>query len=204
MNVKLTEAQKIQILNSTDVAIVMQQILLRENKIRRNQEHFWVVGLNNKQKILFIELVSLGASNRVNVDPPDLFRMAIYKLATAVILVHNHPSGVAKPSDADMEFTKNMIVAGKLLRVDVLDHLIISDKIYTSFIDLGIMDKLIKAAKKILPTSAKPERELIAKETQMDMASKMLNKKEPLAKIIEFTGLTKKEVESLQGKTKKK
>jgi DNA repair protein RadC len=60
MNVRLTKDQKIQLLNSEDVYQVTQQILLRENKIRRNQELFWAVGLNNDNKILFIELISLG------------------------------------------------------------------------------------------------------------------------------------------------
>ncbi|MGX1930135.1 JAB domain-containing protein [Flagellimonas sp. 2504JD4-2] len=86
-------------------------MLLRENKIRRNQEHFWVVGLNTKNKILFIELIGLGAVNRVNADPPDVFRMAIYKLATKVILVHNHPSGVVDASKGDQEFTDRILLS---------------------------------------------------------------------------------------------
>ncbi|MFL0070261.1 JAB domain-containing protein [Tenacibaculum maritimum] len=61
MNVRLSKEQKIQILDSTDVYKVMQQVLLRENKIRRNQEHFWVVGLDNSNKILLIEFIGLGA-----------------------------------------------------------------------------------------------------------------------------------------------
>ena len=72
--------------------------MLRENKIGRNQEHFWVIGLDNQNKILFIELVGLGAVNRVGANPPDVFRMGIYKLAVGMILVHNHPSGNLKPS----------------------------------------------------------------------------------------------------------
>lgn len=60
MNVRLSHEQKIRLLNSQDVYKVMQQVLLRENKIRRNQEHFWVIGLDNKNKILFIELIGLG------------------------------------------------------------------------------------------------------------------------------------------------
>lgn len=108
MNVRLTKEQKIKVLNSVDIYFVMQQILLRENKIRRNQEHFWVVGLDNKNKVLFIELIGLGAVNRVNANPPDVFRMAIYKLAVKVILVHNHPSGSVDTSKGDHEFTDRM------------------------------------------------------------------------------------------------
>lgn len=144
MNVRLTKDQKIKVLNSADIYAIMQQVLLRENKIRRNQEHFWVVGLNHNNKILFVELIGLGASNRVNADPPDVFRMAIYKLASKLILVHNHPSGSHEVTDADITFTDHMLKAGKLIKVEVLDHLVITETNYTSFADQGVMDKLQK------------------------------------------------------------
>ena len=142
MNVRLTKEQKIQVLNSSDIYKVMQQILLREHKIRRNQEHFWVVGLNNNNKILFIELVGLGAVNRVNANPPDIFRMGIYKLAVKMILIHNHPSSHIKPSDADKQFTDRILKVGKLINIEVIDHLIISEEKYTSFADKGIIKEL--------------------------------------------------------------
>lgn len=145
MNVRLSQEQKIKVLNSEDVYAIMQQILLRENKIRRNQEHFWVVGLDTKNKVLFIELIGLGAVNRVNADPPDVFRMAIYKLATKMILVHNHPSGSVEPSQADLDFTDKMLKVGKLLNVEVVDHLVIAEKDYVSFTDRGIMKDLSKS-----------------------------------------------------------
>lgn len=145
MNVRLTKEQKVKILNSTHIYDVMQQILLRENKIRRNQEHFWVVGLDTKNKILFIELIGLGAVNRVNANPPDVFRMGIYKLAVRMILVHNHPSGDVEPSKADLDFTDRMLKVGKLINIEVIDHLIISESEYTSFEDEGTMAKLRKS-----------------------------------------------------------
>lgn len=145
MNVRLTQQQKIQLLNSKDVYKIMQQVLLRENKIRRNQEHFWVIGLDNASKILFIELIGLGAVNRVNANPPDVFRMGIYKLAFKMVLVHNHPSGNIKPSQQDQDFTDRMLKVGKLINIEVIDHLVISEEKYTSFIDEGIMDQLKKS-----------------------------------------------------------
>ncbi|WP_258538882.1 JAB domain-containing protein [Flagellimonas abyssi] len=145
MNVRLTQEQKIKVLNSADIYAIMQQVLLRENKIRRNQEHFWVVGLNHNNKILFVELIGLGASNRVNADPPDVFRMAIYKLASKLILVHNHPSGTHEVTDADITFTDHMLKVGKLIKVEVLDHLVITETNYTSFADQGVMDELQKS-----------------------------------------------------------
>ncbi len=145
MNVRLTKDQKIRILNSDDIYTVMQQILLRENRIRRNQEHFWVVGLNNSNKILFIELLGLGTVNRVNANPPEIFRMAIYKLAVKIILVHNHPSGNLKPSKEDIHFTDRILKVGKIVNIEVIDHLIITDEDYTSFENEGHLDEIKKS-----------------------------------------------------------
>lgn len=142
MNVRLTPEQKIKILNADDVYKIMQQILLRENKISRNQEHFWVVGLDTKNKILFIELIGLGTVNRVNANPPDVFRMGIYKLAVSMILVHNHPSGDLTPSQADLDMTDRMLKVGQLINIEVLDHLIISEKGFTSLESTKAMQQL--------------------------------------------------------------
>jgi len=143
MNVKLSEAQRKASLNQpSGVAAIMQQILRRENKLGRSQEHFWVVGLNNANKILFIELIALGRQNRVTANPPDVFRMAIYKLALKLVLVHNHPSGELAPSTADKAFTDRIVKVGEIINVEVLDHIIISETAHASFLDLGIMEQL--------------------------------------------------------------
>ncbi|MCX6318289.1 MAG: JAB domain-containing protein [Bacteroidetes bacterium] len=120
----------------------MQQVLLRENKFSRAQEHFWIVGLNDQQKILFIELLALGASNRASLAPPEVFRMAIYKLATQAVLVHNHPGGSLVASRQDKETTDYLYKAGRFLRIHVLDHLVITEKKFTSFANEGLMDEI--------------------------------------------------------------
>jgi len=146
MNVKLSEAQKKAAINSSNsIAVIMQQILKRENKLGRSQEHFWVIGLNSAGKILFIELIGLGRQNRVTANPPDVFRMAIYKLAIRLIMVHNHPSGEMKPSTADRAITDRMIKVGEIINVDVIDHIIISEKNHFSFEDAGIIAELKKS-----------------------------------------------------------
>lgn len=142
MNVRLTKEQKIKIVNSDDIYSIMQQILLRENKIRRGQEHFWIVGLNLENKILFIELMGLGADNRVNIKPPQVFRMAIYKTAPKIILVHNHPSGIIEPSEADLKTTDRLLKSGEIVDIDIIDHLIISEKKYFSFNQKGLIEQL--------------------------------------------------------------
>ena len=203
MNVRLTKEQKIKVLNSADIYKIMQQILLRENKIRRNQEHFWVVGLNHNNKILFVELIGLGASNRVNADPPDVFRMAIYKLASKLILVHNHPSGSHEVTDADLNFTDHMLKVGKLIHVEVLDHLVITETSYTSFEDRGIMNQLRKSGfyevtgpekKELEAFKLETERKRAKKEGLKEVARNMKAKGYDEAIIKELTGLSKKEI----------
>ncbi|ELR72588.1 DNA repair protein RadC [Fulvivirga imtechensis AK7] len=186
---------------------MMQQVLLRENKIRRNQEHFWVVGLNSANKILFIELVSLGAVNRVQVAPPEVFRIAIYKMAVKMILVHNHPSGVLDPSDADKDITDRMIKAGQMLNIEVIDHLIISEKAYLSFADENIISELKNSGNYVLMDREKAEltnlkiavvRETAEKQNSIEIAKKMIEKGYEIATIVELTGLTEQEVRDLQ------
>lgn len=199
MNVRLTKEQKIKVLNSHDIYYVMQQILLRENKIRRNQEHFWVVGLNNSNKILFIELIGLGAVNRVNADPPDVFRMAIYKLAVKMVLVHNHPSGTLDVSKGDATFTDRMLKVGKLINIEVIDHLIITYESYTSLADKGIIDELKKSGlfevvgpeKKALEEwKVKTEIKQAEKKKAVAIARKMKKDGVAIDIIKKYTGLT--------------
>jgi DNA repair protein RadC len=115
----------------------MREIPLRENKIRRSQEHFWVAGLSTSNDLLFVELVSLGGSNRFNATAAEVFRIAIYKLATGITLIHNHPSGSMSISKEDKKFTQQMQMAGKILKIKVLDHLVISENQCLSFADEG-------------------------------------------------------------------
>jgi DNA repair protein RadC len=142
MNIQLKEKDLVKIANSDDVFGIMQKILLRENKLDREKEHFWLVGLNNANKILFIELVSIGGAKSTVVEPMNVFRMSILKGAIKVILVHNHPSGELTPSNCDMDLTDRLIQAGKIIDIMVIDHLVITEKTYMSFGNTGRMKEL--------------------------------------------------------------
>ncbi|WP_417800293.1 JAB domain-containing protein, partial [Tenacibaculum sp.] len=109
MDIKLTEQEKIKILNSDDIYGIMQKVLLRESKIDQNREHFWVIGLANNNRILFIELISLGTVNATLVEPMEVFSFALQKRAVKIILCHNHPSGELKPSEADKDISDRLI-----------------------------------------------------------------------------------------------
>lgn len=142
MNIHLQDDDKIRVLNGVDLFRVMQRILERSQKIDQKKEHFWVVGLDVTQEILFIELISLGNSSSVQVDPMEVFSFALSKKAYRIVLVHNHPNKSLSPSDADQELTGKMIWAGKFLNVPVWDHLIVTTESYYSFLDSGLMDTL--------------------------------------------------------------
>jgi len=133
MNVRLTKDQKIKIGSPEDIYSIMQQVLLRESRVGREKEHFWVIGLATSNKISYIELVSLGSISAAIVSPLEVFNLAVRKKSPKIILVHNHPSGSLEPSPADKDITKNIIEGGKTLTIEVLDHLVISEESYYSF-----------------------------------------------------------------------
>lgn len=197
MNVRLNKDQKVKVLNSDDVYSIMQQILMRENKIRRNQEHFWVIGLDNQHKILFIELIGLGRVNRVSANPPDVFRMGIYKLAVSMILVHNHPSGNLTPSQADKDFTDRLLKVGKLINIEVIDHLIITEESYTSFADKGIMEQLRKSGLFEIVNREKAKMQ----EWKIEHEKKRNERegKKAVAKKLKESGMDEKEIKKMTG-----
>lgn len=147
MDIKLTEAERIKILTSDDLYTIMQAILLREQKIDRNKEHFWIIGLANNLQLLFVELIGLGTVNKVLINPMEVFSFALQKRAVKIMLCHNHPSGELKPSEDDKDTTDRMIQVGRIVGTPVLDHLIITERSYLSFEDLGLMEELGQSTK---------------------------------------------------------
>ena len=104
------------------------------------QEHFKILLLNNSNIVKGIYEVSKGGITGTLVDLRILFAVVLKSLSTAIILLHNHPSGTLKPSEADRQLTQKIIKAGELLDVKVLDHLIITPKKeYYSFADQGVL-----------------------------------------------------------------
>jgi DNA repair protein RadC len=159
MKVTLTREQRIRVLNTEDVYKVMQQILLRENKIGRNKEHFWIVCLSNIDRIILIELLGLGTENATLVNPTEVFSFALQKQAKKLIMVHNHPNEVVLlPSDADMDLTNHMYQVGKFLDLPVLDHLIINEKKYLSFANTHVLERLARSKKYVLQYKEEAER----------------------------------------------
>jgi DNA repair protein RadC len=102
-------------------------------------EEFWVLFLNRSSLVIKKELISRGGVSGTVVDSKILFKAAIECLASSIILCHNHPSGNTMPSEQDLQITKKLKEAGRLLEIPVLDHVIVCDNAYYSFADEGIM-----------------------------------------------------------------
>ena len=106
----------------------LQKILRKQDRIERDKEHFFVIILNTRSKVKVIELISIGTMNASLVHPREVFRRAIQRGASSIILAHNHPSGDSEPSEEDINITRRMVDAGKLLGIEVQDHIIIGSK----------------------------------------------------------------------------
>lgn len=103
------------------------------------KEHFMVAYLNRGNKVIKVERISTGGISGTSADPKVIFKNALLKDATAIMICHNHPSGVPRPSAEDKNLTKNLIAAGKIFDINVLDHLIIGENSYFSFAEHGLM-----------------------------------------------------------------
>lgn len=103
------------------------------------KEHFMVAYLNRGNKVIKVERISTGGITNTPADPKVIFKNALLKEATAIMLCHNHPSGVARPSAEDKKMTRELVAAGKIFDIDVLDHLIIGENSYFSFAEHGMM-----------------------------------------------------------------
>jgi DNA repair protein RadC len=90
-------------------------------------ENFAVLLLNTRRKLISFQIVSTGTLDTILVHPREVFRAAILQNASGIVLMHNHPSGDPSPSEADVKVTRDLIRAGQLLKIEVLDHVIIGE-----------------------------------------------------------------------------
>jgi DNA repair protein RadC len=102
------------------------------------KEHFMTLHLDGKNRILCIDMVSVGSLNKSIVNVREVFKTALISSAAALLLIHNHPSGDPTPSREDIEITKRLKEAGDLLSIRVLDHIIIGET-YLSFVAQGLL-----------------------------------------------------------------
>lgn len=117
-----------------DVADILIPVLRDEVK-----EKFIVICLNSANKIIRYEVISVGNLNSSIVHPREIFKVAIDNNSANIILCHNHPSGNPEPSSEDISVTKKLVEAGKIMDIQVFDHIIIADQTYVSFVEKRLL-----------------------------------------------------------------
>lgn len=143
--------------NISEIEISYKSTKLKNQKVRCSHESYgllmntWnsdtielleeakIILLNRANHVLGIYELSKGGVNGTVADAKIIFAIALKAMASAIIFSHNHPSGNLKPSDADKVLTKSLVSAGKLLQIEVLDHVIVTSESYFSFADEGLI-----------------------------------------------------------------
>jgi DNA repair protein RadC len=124
-----TDTKTIQIDESKTAAIYFEELRLLK------KERLMVLYLNVHNEVIWKETITIGTVEATTIHPREVFEPAVRYLASSIVLAHNHPSGDTTPSKADLETTKQIVQAGKILGIEVLDHLIVSKDGYFSFED---------------------------------------------------------------------
>jgi DNA repair protein RadC len=124
---------KITVSGSEQVAKVFLGLLRTEDEVDQAKEHFYVMHLDTRSRVNLVELVSLGTLTSSLVHPRETFRRAVMRDSACIIVGHNHPSEEPDPSAEDIKVTKLLFEAGKVLGIDLLDHIIFSPNAFFSF-----------------------------------------------------------------------
>ncbi len=126
--------QKYEITNPASVVAA-----IRESIRDKRKEHFKLLVLNTRNRIVAITNVSTGTLSSSLVHPREVFRDAIEHSGSSVVLAHNHPSGNPDPSEEDLRITRRLADAGKIIGIEVLDHIIVGKETYVSFKEKGLI-----------------------------------------------------------------
>jgi DNA repair protein RadC len=93
--------------------------------------------LNTRRRVKGHQLVTIGTMDTLLVHPREVFRGAVIAGASAIVMMHNHPSGESTPSEADIKVTRDLIRAGQLIKIEVIDHVVIGNPKHSSLRELG-------------------------------------------------------------------
>ena len=107
--------------------------------MNETKEYFLTLHLNGKNQISCVDVVSIGSLNQSIVHPREVFKTALLSSAAAIILVHQHPTGDPTPSSEDISITRRLKEAGEILGIRILDHCIIGQDSYISFVERGLL-----------------------------------------------------------------
>ncbi len=103
----------------------------------RKQEHFLAITINGANEVQAVRVISIGLIDRSPVHPREVFADAVAERASGIIVAHNHPAGGVEPSEADVEITRQLREAGRIVGIELLDHIIFNRTEYFSFLEMG-------------------------------------------------------------------
>jgi DNA repair protein RadC len=132
---KETERKEVVVIGSSQAAFEVLRPYFQDLQ----HEEFWTIHLNRANRVLVCENLSKGGIAGTVVDPKLVFKRALELQSSSIILAHNHPSGNLRPSQEDINITKKLAEGGKILDINIFDHLILSDYDYFSFADDGLL-----------------------------------------------------------------
>ena len=204
MNIQLTKTQKILVESSDDLARIMRQILLRENKLSRQREHLWTIGLDEEFKLLFVELIAFGIPVKDQVQPTEIYKLPLQKDAKYLYLCHNSKTDDMSAKEDDKALTDRMIQVGRIIGIEVFDHIVINAKAedHLSYHAVGLMEELRKSLLWV-PAYEQVERikkmaEAVAeKRRSIEIARELKKNGADLELIIKSTGLSAEEIAGL-------
>jgi DNA repair protein RadC len=196
MNIQLNKNKQLLIESSDDLAKIMRQILMRENKLSRLREHLWTIGLNEEFKLLFVELIAFGIPAKDQVQPTEIYKLPIAKDAKYLYLCHNRKTDDMSAQDDDKALTDRMIQVGRIIGITVFDHIVINARAedHLSYEKIGVMDELRKS---LLWVPAYEQVEMIKKMRDVQIAKNLKIKNVDPEIIAATTGLSLDEIAKL-------
>lgn len=133
------EISKTKIKSANDAYTVLRKALLTQDEIDQDKEHMIVLGLMRNNNIKFVDIVTVGTLTGTLAHPREIFRRAIINAVSSVIIGHNHPSGNKQPSPEDIAVTQKLREAGKIIEIELTDHIIFTHEEFYSFANEGIL-----------------------------------------------------------------
>lgn len=144
MTIRLSvDQKKVVIRRASDIAGILHDTIKRKASLRQHYEYLWIVGLNNANKIQFMETTALGRYKVDTTAPAVIFQRIIEKQATKLVLVQYNPRGNLMPLPSDKDIAVRMVKAGELLGISVVDYLVISENDFLSFAEQEIVEELV-------------------------------------------------------------
>ena len=199
---------------------IFKEIVGYEEYELKNQEHFWIMGIDSVGYVVCVYIAAIGADNRAIIDPVDMFDIALAKQSKKVIIAHNHPSETKKinPSENDFDLTNKLYHACLPFGIEIIDHIIVADKVFYSYAEHDEMNLIYKDLKYKTYDVLKPKLDEEKKnygETKkiqglkegniigiskrsVEIARKMLSDNEDISKIIKYTELTADDIDDLK------